>query len=60
MGSRLVGPALYLKNLFTQEKATSLNSNWPKFNRVPRKDSEVQAPLEVVLSKRPRQDEDAV
>lgn len=60
VGSRLVGLALYLKNLFTQEKSTSLNLNWPKFNQVPRKSCEVHAPLEVVLSKRSRQDGDKV
>lgn len=60
VGSRLVGLALYLKNLFTREKSTSLNLNRPKFNRVPRKSCEVHAPLEVVLSKMSRQDGDEV
>ena len=31
VGSRLVGPALFLKNLFTQEKSTPHNLNRPKF-----------------------------
>ncbi|XP_030939934.1 uncharacterized protein LOC115964836 [Quercus lobata] len=60
VGSRLLGLALYLKNLFTQEKSTSLNLNRHKFNQVPRKSCQVHAPLEVVLSKRSRQDEDVV
>jgi len=59
VGSRLVGPALSLKNLFTQKKSTPHNFlNRPKFTRVPRKSCEVHEPLEMVLSKWSMQDGD--
>ena len=52
VGSRMMGSALFLKNLFTQEKSSSPTPSPSKFTRIPRKSSMVLDPLGVVLSKR--------
>ncbi|KAK9991527.1 hypothetical protein SO802_026512 [Lithocarpus litseifolius] len=57
VGSRMMGSALFLKNLFTQEKSSSPIPFPSKFTRIPRKSSMVLDPLGVVLSKRSRQEE---
>ena len=60
VGSRIMGLALFLKNLFSQEKQPLHNSSLSKFTRVPRKSSKVLEPLGVVLSKHSRQEKDGV
>nr|POE75834.1 hypothetical protein CFP56_05104 [Quercus suber] len=60
VGSRMMGSALFLKKLFTQEKSSSPTPSPSKFTHIPRKSNMVLDPLGVVLSKRSRQEEDGV
>lgn len=60
VGFRMMGSALFLKNLFTQEKPPLHNSSLSMFTRVPRKFGMVLEPLGVVLSKHSRQEKDGV
>ena len=53
-GSRMMGSAIFLKNLFTQEKSSSPTPSPSKFTRIPRQSGMVLDPLGVVLSKRSR------
>ena len=60
VGSRMMGSAIFLKNLFTQEKSSSPTPSPSKLTRIPRQSGMVLDPLGVVLSKRSRQEEDGV